>query len=205
MKRLIPLVLSGILLGYANNQSLAKEIDKMATYNLENPSNELKLNPRGFEISKNLNYSIELKNDHIKNEYNDIIQKIMSMLFGYTNSEPEPLNGCSIKLPKSFEPNVEYGDILEIEGSGITKLDLKIFNQWGVKVLASEFESQPNVLDLGNPFSKKLKLSSTGADDVSSNNEMTEGNYYYTLDVYCHGGDKITKEGEIKLLRTQRK
>ena len=56
MKRFIPLVLSGLLLGYANNQSLAKEIDRDAISTLENPPNELKLNPRGFKISKNLNF-----------------------------------------------------------------------------------------------------------------------------------------------------
>ncbi len=203
MKRFIPLVLSGLLLGYANNPSLAKEIDRDAISTLENPANELKLNSTGFKTPKNLTHHFQSKNEAVKNEYNDSIFKIMSMFYNFNN--PEPVNGCGISIPNSFEPNVAFGDILNIESSGISKLDLKIFNQWGLKVLESKFVNQSSLFDIGNPFSKKIRLLSTGNDDVSSNNQLAEGNYYYVLEVSCQSGDKITKEGEIKLLRTQRK
>jgi hypothetical protein len=203
MKRFIPLVLSGLLLGYANNPSLAKEIDRDAISTLENPPNELKLNSTGFKTPKNLTHHFQSKNEAVKNEYNDSIFKIMSMFYNFNN--PEPVNGCGISIPNSFEPNVAFGDILNIESSGISKLDLKIFNQWGLKVLESKFVNQSSLFDIGNPFSKKIRLLSTGNDDVSSNNQLAEGNYYYVLEVCCQSGDKITKEGEIKLLRTQRK
>jgi hypothetical protein len=202
MKKLIPHILGCLFFGYATNTLEAKDTFSLRHNKTAHHLEELNSHSLRFTQSKDLTYKMSPKYDFQKNQHENLIIKLSAF---YDSNNPEPINGCGIIIPKSFEPNVEYGEILNIEATGIYTLDIKIFNQWGVKVLESEFVGQATVFDFGSSFTKKLRLVSKGEDDVSSNSKMTEGNYYYVLEICCQSGEKITKEGEIKLLRTQRK
>jgi hypothetical protein len=55
------------------------------------------------------------------------------------------------------------------------------------------------------PIPKKLSLTYKAVNNLNSNQELVEGDYHYQIEVYSLSGDKMTKEGDIKLMRTQRK
>ena len=117
-----------------------------------------------------------------------------------TNISSDPILPCGVNLPSHFNPNVNYGNLINIQTKGVVKLDMTIYDNWGQKVMKSDMTNY-----LSNPFfyeSKTLEITDT---NVSNNNYLNQDNYYYSVEFVCVNGDKISKEGELKLVKTTKK
>ena len=148
-------------------------------------------------IFKSLNSAVEsFLNGPGKSNYLALV--IISKLFREKGWAPNPVNGCDVNMPNSFNPNPSYNELLEIEAIGISKIDVKIYNNWGVQVAESSLIHR----NVRNFFSKKSSLLQNG---IKFHQEMKEGTYYYELNICCFNGDKSVKEGEIRLMKTQKK
>jgi hypothetical protein len=126
------------------------------------------------------------------------IPKIISHLLIETGWTPNSINTCAVRLPKRFYPNPLHGQLLDVKHLRILKIEVKIYNNWGIKVAESTLSGENHL----NYSSKKLSLKQ---NELNFNQEMKEGTYYYVLDICCFNGEKTIKEGEIRLLKTQKK
>ena len=181
MKKLLPLLIGALFL---NNIT--------QTYASSTPSNSA--NVKTFEQV----IPDSEKSECITVNKNDLLPKIISKLFierGWTQNR---VYGCAVRIPKNFNPNPLHGQLLHIEALGISKIEVKIYNNWGVQVAASTLSGEfpPNYA------TKKLNLKQ---NEIQFNQEMKEGTYYYVLDICCFNGEKTIKEGEIRLMKTQKK
>jgi len=129
---------------------------------------------------------------------NDPAPAILSKLFMETAWAPNMVNGCAASIPNSFKPKPSYNELLKIEALGISKIEVKIYNNWGVQVAESSLVNR----NIHNVFSKKSSLSQ---NDIKFYQDMKEGIYYYELNISCFNGEKTVKEGEIRLMKSQKK
>jgi gliding motility-associated-like protein len=91
--------------------------------------------------------------------------------------------GDAIFVPNAFTPNGDgNNDQLMVYGSGITALNLYIYDQWGELVFKSS--NQAN-----------------GWDGTYKSNRMPVGVYVYYLEATMSDGKKVNKKGTITLLR----
>jgi hypothetical protein len=162
-----------------------------------------------FANSCNINSSLtqaikEMNSKKFDNSKPGILSKLISKLLINTDLVPEPVSECFVRIPNSFEPNVEYGHLLDIELFEFSKIDVKIYNKWGVQVAESSLKNKKSKQKTNNSTLNKLKLCKQ-KNDLKLNSDLQEGNYFYVVDICFYDGEKITKEGEIRLLRTQRK
>lgn len=132
------------------------------------------------------------------------ISKLFSKLISNCDLVPEPISESLVKIPNNFEPNVEYGNLLDVEVNEFAKIDVKIYNNWGIQVAESTLKNKKSKQKTNSLTLNKLKLSKQ-KNDQKLNKDLKEGIYFYVVDIYSHNGEKVTKEGEIRLLRTQRK
>jgi gliding motility-associated-like protein len=94
-------------------------------------------------------------------------------------SRVEPL----LDVPKAFSPNMDgKNDILYVRGYGITKMDFRIYNRWGQMVFRST-----------NP--------SNGWDGMYDGRIQPMEVYAYTLEAEFSDGQKLTRKGDVTLLR----
>jgi hypothetical protein len=91
------------------------------------------------------------------------------------------------------------GHLIDVETIGIIRINVKIYNNWGIMVAESSLYNGQSGVDLYKGTQNKLKLRN---NDVKFHQEMKEGIYNYTLEIYSHNGDISSKEGEIRLLKT---
>lgn len=111
-----------------------------------------------------------------------------------------PTLPCVVNLPNHFSPNINYGDLIEIQTKGVVKLDITIYNNWGQEIIKSDMS---NILS--NPLiveNKSLKISDT---NLSNNSQLNQGDYQYSIEFVCLNGEKISDEGTLKLLRNEKK
>ncbi|MBN4065707.1 gliding motility-associated C-terminal domain-containing protein [Candidatus Amoebophilus asiaticus] len=96
----------------------------------------------------------------------------------------ESLTGTiEIFLPSAFTPNNDgENDLLRVLGSGIKKINLKIYNEWGELIYISE-----------DIF--------MGWDGYYKGQEAPEGNYVYILYAELEGDETVTKKGTVSLIR----
>jgi hypothetical protein len=147
-------------------------------------------------------FTVEKKIKGIRVTANDLVPKITSKLFLETDYFHKPNNRCLISIPKSFEPSPIQGHLVDIETIGIIRINVKIYNSWGIMVAESSLYNGKSGVDLCKGTQNKLKLRN---NDVKFHQEMQEGIYYYVLEIHSHNGDISSKEGEIMLLETQKK
>jgi gliding motility-associated-like protein len=100
--------------------------------------------------------------------------------------------GCDASLlfiPNTFTPNGDANnDRFYISGKGIKEVrNLVIYNRWGIKV----FE-QSN-FQVNDPLS--------GWDGNYNGIQLTSDVFTYYIEAYCTNGDKISKFGDISLIR----
>jgi hypothetical protein len=165
-------------------------------------ANSNSINNNLMQVQQNLP-KVEPSNN-IDNSASGIVSKIISNLISNSDLIPEPLNESFVRIPNSFEPNVEYGHLLDVEVFEFSKIDVKIYNNWGVQVAESSLKNKKSKQKTNSLTLNKLKLSKQ-KNDQKLNKDLKEGTYFYVVDIYSHDGEKVTKEGEIRLLRTQRK
>jgi gliding motility-associated-like protein len=88
-----------------------------------------------------------------------------------------------IDIPNAFSPNSDNSnDELFVIGAGITEMNLKIFNRWGELV----FETEDQTI---------------GWDGTYKGEPQELDVYVYTLNAVLDTGDKVSKKGNITLLR----
>jgi len=86
-------------------------------------------------------------------------------------------------LPAAFTPNGDgLNDVLEIQGTFVTSLALKIFNRWGEII----FHSEDRTL---------------GWDGIINQRKAASGTYIYTIDFVDELGEKFSKQGTVILIR----
>ena len=91
----------------------------------------------------------------------------------------EPL----LDVPKAFSPNMDgKNDILYVRGYGIIRMEFRIYNRWGQMVFRST-----------NP--------STGWDGMFEGRIQPMDAYAYTLEAEFSNGQKLSRKGDITLLR----
>lgn len=117
-----------------------------------------------------------------------------------TNISSDPILPCGVNLPNHFNPNVNYGNLINIQTKGVVKLDMTVYDNWGQKVMKSDMTDY-----LSNPFfyeNKTLKITDT---NVSNSTHLKPNNYYYSVEFVCVNGEKFSNEGELKLVKTTKK
>jgi gliding motility-associated-like protein len=88
-----------------------------------------------------------------------------------------------LDVPKAFSPNMDgKNDVLYVRGFGIAKMDFKVYNRWGQMVFRST-----------NP--------SNGWDGMYDGRIQPMEVYAYTLEVEFSDGQKLSKKGDVTLLR----
>jgi len=93
------------------------------------------------------------------------------------------LESTEIFLPDIFSPNKDgNNDVLYLRGNGVKEMKFQLFDRWGNKV----FESS----DVNN-----------GWDGTYKGKDAEPGIYAYYLDVLMFNDKKITKKGDITLVR----
>ena len=91
--------------------------------------------------------------------------------------------GCIIFVPNAFSPNADgKNDDLKVMGACIEKMAFFIFDRWGNKVFETEEQS-------------------TAWDGTFRGNPMPAGGYVYYLSATTYEGIKMTRSGEINLIR----
>lgn len=86
-------------------------------------------------------------------------------------------------VPNAFSPNGDgNNDRIFVRGYGIAKMTWRIYNRWGVQVYVSN-----------NP--------TEGWDGTYKGKLQPQEVYHYTLQIEFTNGDKISKKGDITLLR----
>lgn len=193
MKKLLYLILNGFFIAIGITQTYANS-------NPEHALHDESFNDTKWALEQVL--TLEKKIKGIKVTENDLVPKIISKLFLETGWFPEPNNLSALSIPKSFEPSPAQGHLVDIETIGIIRIEIKIYNNWGVVVAESSLHNENSGLDFLNCNQNKLKLRN---NDVKFHQEMQEGIYYYVLDIHGTNGDISSKEGEIRLLKTTKK
>jgi gliding motility-associated-like protein len=95
----------------------------------------------------------------------------------------QTLIDAAVDVPNAFTPRSSDGNnIVYVRGFGITKMRFTIWNRWGQKV----FESSSKQVGWDGKYKGVLQPM-----DV----------YAYTLDVEFFDGKKVTKKGDITLIR----
>jgi hypothetical protein len=206
MSKLLPLLLGSFFITIIATKTYANSNNFDSTIQNENTLHDLFDNSKNV-LASNFELTINFKNNSKFDSKTEIgvISSLFSKLLKKCDLIPEPFNEYILSMPKSFEPNIEFDQLLEIEVLGISKLVVKIFNNWGVQVAESTFKNKLTKNEVNNLNSKKLSLNKNAKSGIKSNKELLEGSYFYSIYIRCHSGEKITKEGEIRLLRTQRK
>lgn len=88
-----------------------------------------------------------------------------------------------LDVPKAFSPNMDgKNDILYVRGYGISKMDFRIYNRWGELVFRSS-----------NP--------ANGWDGTFKGRIQPMDAYAYTLEAEFSDGQKLSKKGDVTLLR----
>jgi len=103
-----------------------------------------------------------------------------------------PILPCSIEIPKHFNPNVSYRDLVEINTKNVTQLYMEIYNNWGQKIMIGEIEKN----------SSKVKMFET---TIENNSKLTEGNYEFEIHFVCINGEEFSQNGRLKLIKDERK
>ena len=86
-------------------------------------------------------------------------------------------------MPTAFSPNGDgQNDVLRLRGEAIAEMQLVIFNRWGEKVFETD-----------NPVE--------GWDGTYLNEALEPDVFVYVLDVLCLDAQRLTKKGNITLLR----
>jgi hypothetical protein len=190
MNKLLNLILGGILLMPGLTQSYANS-------NPGHSYHDESFNDTKWALEQVFN--VEKKIKGISVTANDLVPKITSKLFLETGYFHKHNNRCLISIPKSFEPSPMQGHLIDVETIGIIRINVKIYNNWGIMVAESSLYNGQSGVDLYKGTQNKLKLRN---NDVKFHQEMKEGIYNYTLEIYSHNGDISSKEGEIRLLKT---
>jgi hypothetical protein len=182
MKKLLPILLSTLLLSNIS-QSFASPTP-------------------GHDASFiNAKFTLKLadteKNKEITVTENNLLPRIISKLFMKTGWTTNSIDGFEVRNPKFFNPNPFNNKLINIQALGLSKIDIKIYNNWGIQVAESTLIGENNLA----LASKKLSLTQ---NELQFNQEMKEGTYYYVLDICCINGEKTVKEGEIRLSKTQK-
>lgn len=118
------------------------------------------------------------------NTYNACL--IASNLSGCKDTSCQNVRAITIPLldvPSALTPNGDgVNDVVQVRGYGITKMDWRIYNRWGVLMFQSS--------------SQKI-----GWDGKFKGNIQAQDVYTYTLEVEFSDGTKYSKTGDITLLR----
>lgn len=106
--------------------------------------------------------------------------------FGCTDTVCQPVEALivpAVELPNAFSPNGDgVNDIITVQGFGIEKMTWKIYNRWGILVFVSNNQA--------NGWDGRYK-------SVIQPQEV----YKYVLDVEFFDKTRVTKKGDITLLR----
>ena len=128
---------------------------------------------------------------------------ISTAVFSQTEQNDNDMNAtCHIDLPDIFEPHVEEGRIMEVEVRDVHSFDVKIFDNWGKKVLESIMEV-PASGTQDAKILRKIKLLENGMDDVHYNMELKSGEFQFSIDAVCNDGTFLRHVGTIQLIRTK--
>jgi hypothetical protein len=111
-----------------------------------------------------------------------------------------PILPCTVSLPNHFNPNINYGSLIEIQTKGVFKLDVTIYNNWGQEIIKSDIS-----YGWSNPFNTKENLLKIKNTTILNNNQLNQGDYYYSIEFVCLNGDKISDEGSLKLIKNEKK
>lgn len=112
----------------------------------------------------------------------------------------DPILPCEVKLPKHFNPNIEYSNLIDVQTKGVVKLDMSIYNNWGQKIMESDMPD--NSL---NPFIIENKTIKITDSNIQNNSYLNEETYYYSVEFICANGSKFSNEGRLKLVKTMKK
>lgn len=86
-------------------------------------------------------------------------------------------------FPAAFTPNGDgLNDVLEIHGTFVNSLKLKIFNRWGEMIFYSEDRNR-------------------GWDGIINQKKAASGAYIYTIDFVDEAGERFSKQGTVILIR----
>ena len=134
-------------------------------------------------VTTNINATVR----HIYNATNTYNACLIAInASGCSDTSCQNINAITIPLldvPNALTPNGDgKNDNVFVRGYGITKMDWRIYNRWGVLV----FQSSDKKLGWDGKFKGSVQ-----AQDV----------YTYTLDVEFSDGTKYSKKGDITLLR----
>lgn len=106
-------------------------------------------------------------------------QACQNSLPGLASAKPKP---GEIFIPNAFTPNADgKNDYFKPEGTSITAIDMKVFNQWG------ELIYQTNQL--------------TGWNGTYNGKLQPSGVYTYTIRITMNDKTQVVKKGAINLLR----
>lgn len=87
-----------------------------------------------------------------------------------------------VSIPNIFTPNGDgLNDEMFIKGEGITSFELRIFDRWGSVVVDLQNKNWNGLDKNGNPCS--------------------DGVYFYIFDYITDNGEKLTKKGNVTLMR----
>jgi hypothetical protein len=126
----------------------------------------------------------------------------MKTLFIIINllTSSDPILPCGVNLPKHFNPNIEYGNLIDVQTKGVVKLDMSIYNNWGQKIMESDMPDNSF-----NPFILKNKTIKITDSNIQNNSYLNEETYYYSIEFVCANGEKFSNEGGLKLVKTMKK
>ncbi len=134
-------------------------------------------------VTSNINATVS----HIynaTNTYNACL--IAANLSGCRDTSCQNVRAITVPLldvPSAITPNGDgINDLVLVRGYGITKMDWRIYNRWGVLVFQSNTQKQ-------------------GWDGKFKGNVQAQDVYTYTLEVEFSDGTKYSKKGDITLLR----
>jgi len=193
MNKLLTYFVAGLIFSSVTNQVFANFSTKTKNH-LESINN--------VEMSLKHRFTFEKKITKVDKRDYELMPTMSSKLFSSTVQYPEPFAKSAIQVPFNFKPNLNKGHLIDIESIGIRRIDVKIYNNWGVKVAESSLYNIFNGNLISDNCHKKVRLRN---NELKIHKEMKDGKYYYVLEIHNENGDISTKEGEISLSRTQKK
>lgn len=161
------------------------------------------ITPNAAELNETIEFSSSSLNDSVFWKFQDgYTTSEFSFSRSFENSGWKPFHvsfftsdGCEtiihdstlvlfqgISIPNVFTPNGDgLNDEMFIKGEGITSFELRIFDRWGSVVVDLQNKNWNGLDKNGNPCS--------------------DGVYFYIFDYITDNGEKLTKKGNVTLMR----
>jgi gliding motility-associated-like protein len=146
-------------------------------------------NPNNTGSSANFNpYSVDLNGRKSQFTFPSFIESYFDQNYSEANCQDEEV---IITIPNAFSPNTDgINDFFSIKVAGYEKITYTIYNRWGSLIKTDE-------IFIENPSEQIIAL----WDATYKNKPVTDGVYFYVMQLTTFNGTQENKNGFIQIMR----